>query len=232
MRIFTLLRSHSHRFFNHANKRKGFLYVTPVVVGSAYLYHRNNETPYESHSANTGTSLEALRCTLLTTAFAESFNSGSNNDNENCYLNSYNYNGNSSDKDHMKKTKTHNFIADAVEMVVPSLVHIEVANTEVPLGSGFVVTEDGIIITNAHVVNNPHVVKSHNVYVKFSDGKRYRGSLICMDNERDLAAVKIDVPEGVKFTPAPLAKSAEVGKGLDELSFAVPTPCLFYHAIP
>jgi len=112
-----------------------------------------------------------------------------------------------------RRTTTHNFIADAVEKVVPSLVHIELARNDVPLGSGFVVTKDGLVVTNAHVVNNPHVAQSRDVFVKFSNGKRFKGSLIRVDNERDLAVVKLNAEADKLFTPVVLAQSCDVRVG-------------------
>ncbi|KAG7512490.1 serine protease HTRA1A-like [Solea senegalensis] len=58
----------------------------------------------------------------------------------------------------------YNFIADVVEKIAPSVVHIELyrkmtyskREVAVASGSGFVVSEDGQIVTNAHVVANKH----------------------------------------------------------------------------
>lgn len=61
--------------------------------------------------------------------------------------------------------KTFNFIADAVEIASPAVVYVDVkipqqgglfgmGGVAQGAGSGFVVTDYGVILTNAHVVNN------------------------------------------------------------------------------
>lgn len=69
-------------------------------------------------------------------------------------------------------------------------------DTEAAGGSGFVIHESGIILTNAHVV-----AKLDTVEVTFANGKRYKGKVIGRDGRTDLAIVKIDA-EG----PLPILK--------------------------
>lgn len=59
--------------------------------------------------------------------------------------------------------------------------HIPISN-----GSGFIVKEDGLILTNAHVVNH-----FGQVTVKMYDGTSYRGYVESLDTESDLATVRI-----------------------------------------
>lgn len=54
-------------------------------------------------------------------------------------------------------------------------------------GSGVVVREDGYIVTNSHVVEGAKTIK-----VRFKDGKEYRGTVRGIDDQSDLAVVKID----------------------------------------
>jgi len=53
-------------------------------------------------------------------------------------------------------------------------------------GSGFIVREDGIILTNAHVVGNNAKVR-----VKLNDGRSFDGYVQAVDPVSDLATVKI-----------------------------------------
>ena len=54
-------------------------------------------------------------------------------------------------------------------------------------GSGFIVREDGIILTNAHVVGNNTTVR-----VKLNDGQSFDGYVQAVDPVSDLATVKIN----------------------------------------
>lgn len=56
-------------------------------------------------------------------------------------------------------------------------------------GSGFVVSEDGQIVTNAHVVANKHRVK-----VELKSGAIYDAKIKDVDEKSDLALIKIEVP--------------------------------------
>lgn len=97
----------------------------------------------------------------------------------------------------------HNFIADVVEEVSPAVVYIEIKDTRrleffsgrpttVSNGSGFIIKEDGLILTNAHVVTNkPHT----KVEVKLFNGKVYSGLVEDIDVQSDLATVRIDAKQ-------------------------------------
>ena len=105
---------------------------------------------------------------------------------------------NTSDSGSPPRSATFNFIADAVEKAAPAVVNIEVTGRHAGFGfggqvgptsagSGFIVTEDGMVLTNAHVVEN-----AMKVTVKLKDGRQFSGSVIMIDLENDLAAVKLD----------------------------------------
>lgn len=56
-------------------------------------------------------------------------------------------------------------------------------------GSGFVVSEDGQIVTNAHVVAN-----KHRVTVELKSGGSYDAKIKDVDERSDIALIKIDAP--------------------------------------
>ncbi len=55
------------------------------------------------------------------------------------------------------------------------------------VGSGFVMSRDGYILTNNHVVEDADQIK-----VKFANGKEYEGKVVGRDPKTDLAVVKIE----------------------------------------
>lgn len=56
------------------------------------------------------------------------------------------------------------------------------------LGSGVVVSEDGYIVTNAHVIS-----KADEIVVAFNDGKKSKATVVGVDPDSDLAVIKVDM---------------------------------------
>lgn len=64
------------------------------------------------------------------------------------------------------------------------------ASMQVPvrgLGSGFIISEDGLILTNAHVITN-----ASDVFVKLTDRREFHARVIGSDKKTDIAVLKID----------------------------------------
>ncbi len=91
--------------------------------------------------------------------------------------------------------------------------YIITANGE---GSGIIITEDGYIATNSHVVNDSNTT---GVMITLNNGQQYLGSIIGIDKKTDLAVIKIDA-DGL--TPADIANSDEIAVG-DE-AYAIGSP--------
>lgn len=72
-------------------------------------------------------------------------------------------------------------------------------------GSGVILSEDGYIVTNNHVIEGANTIT-----VKTRDGKSYNAKLIGTDSSTDLAVIKIDAT-GLK--PAVLGNSSELQVG-------------------
>jgi serine protease Do len=73
-------------------------------------------------------------------------------------------------------------------------------------GSGFVISSDGYIVTNFHVVD-----EASKIEVVFQDGSELEARPVGMDEPTDLALIKVDSP--TPLTPAPLGDSDAVRVG-------------------
>ncbi|MBN3296942.1 HTRA1 protease, partial [Amia calva] len=88
-----------------------------------------------------------------------------------------------------------NFIADVVDKIAPAVVHLELfhrlpyTNQEIPVssGSGFIVSEDGWIVTNAHVLTNKQRIK-----VELKNGAQFDAKVKDVDQKQDIALIKIE----------------------------------------
>ncbi len=81
-------------------------------------------------------------------------------------------------------------------------------------GSGCLVSADGYIVTNAHVVGDDEQVK-----VLMADGTEAKGKVVRLNADMDLALVKVDA-EGLPAFMLPTASQAEVGADV----FAIGAP--------
>lgn len=82
-------------------------------------------------------------------------------------------------------------------------------------GSGFVLSDDGEIVTNAHVVSNgngDNRKAADDVYVEFATGDVIDAEVLGLDPFADVALLKVD-PEVVDLQPLPLADSDKVAVG-------------------
>ena len=79
-------------------------------------------------------------------------------------------------------------VASVAAAVMPSVVSIEAQENGVPVstGSGFVIREDGYLLTNTHVVDG-----ADNIVVVMADGSEHAAELVGSTVEYDLAVLRI-----------------------------------------
>ncbi len=77
-------------------------------------------------------------------------------------------------------------------------------------GSGFVISKEGYVITNAHVIAN--ITNNRGiVHLRFKDNKQYDAAIIGYDTESDIAVLKIDNPLNLQFPFVVWGKTPEIG---------------------
>ncbi len=129
---------------------------------------------------------------------------------------------------------THNFVSDAVKNVGPAVVRIDTEriverqqfdptlldpllrdllgepgmtpDRERGQGSGVIIDKNGLVLTNAHVVE-----RVDNVSVTMADGNILEGQVLGTDAVTDLALVKIDDSTSDIFAPLGNSEDLEVG---------------------
>ncbi len=97
----------------------------------------------------------------------------------------------------------------------PSVVSVR---TESGSGTGFLVSSDGTILTNAHVVGN-----SQQVQVRFEDGgDLHPAQVLGVDASTDLAALKVDEDAAKGVRPLQFANSDDVQVGDSAIAIGYP----------
>ncbi|MDA7705492.1 Do family serine endopeptidase [Rickettsiales bacterium] len=74
-------------------------------------------------------------------------------------------------------------------------------------GSGFIISQDGYIVTNNHVIDG-----ADDISVSLKDGKKISAKLIGSDERTDLALLKIDVKEKLPFTKFGDSGNSKIGQ--------------------
>ena len=110
-------------------------------------------------------------------------------------------------------------IEQVAAAVLPSVVQLQVSN-EVTGGSGtgIILSADGLILTNHHVVDVAG--KDGNITVSFSDGNRANANLIDSDPATDIALIQAENVSGLK--PATLGTSADLNVGQTVVAIGSP----------
>jgi serine protease Do len=140
---------------------------------------------------------------------------------------------------HVAKAQTLPDFVDLAAKLSPAVVNISTEGTEEggsegefpapyghqhgkSLGSGFIVSKDGYILTNDHVIENPSKVT-----VTLQDGHNYTAKVIGGDSKTDVALLKIDA--GHELAVAPLGNSDDLKVG--QWVMAIGNPFGFDHTV-
>ncbi len=103
---------------------------------------------------------------------------------------------------------------DVYRKVSPAVVTL---GTDRGSGSGSIVSSEGLVLTNNHVVRG---VRGGRVSVSTSSGKRYSGQVIATDPTNDLALVRLNTSDRFPAVPLSSAENIQVGQRV----FAIGSP--------
>jgi len=101
------------------------------------------------------------------------------------------------------------------EFLIPQQVQKGTQYREVGAGSGFIVSADGLVLTNKHVVSDSQA----DYTVLTNDGQKYSAKVLALDPVQDLAVIKISRPSGTSsndgavFSPVILGDSSGIQIG-------------------
>ena len=76
------------------------------------------------------------------------------------------------------------------------------------LGSGFIISPDGFVLTNQHVID-----RANKIEVELSDKRKLKARLVGADPFADIALLKLDAPTGESLPALPLGESDDLREG-------------------
>jgi putative serine protease PepD len=113
-----------------------------------------------------------------------------------------------------------NWVSAAAAKGLPSVVTLSVSGkSSAGTGSGVVLSSDGYILTNAHVVTLDGATENVKIEIKTSAGKIFKASIVGTDPTNDLAVIKA---AGSGFSPIEFADSSLVNVG--DFAVAIGSP--------
>ena len=114
-------------------------------------------------------------------------------------------------------------VTQAVGHAGPSVLHVRAHQNgrRTGSGSGFLISPDGFVVTNSHVVNG-----ASRLTVQTSDARESVAELVGDDPDTDLAVLRINLPglQHVKFAPAPQIR-------VGQIAIAIGNPLGFDHTV-
>ena len=159
--------------------------------------------------ANNGIVIGGVIATVaIVFAVFVSFNAMSENDGGELIVTNGNYAETVGEVTEIERSYDYSLI-DIFEKSEESVVQVNVLRGESDggMGSGFVYTDDGYIITNQHVVRD-----AQKVTVTFLDGESYIGDVVGRDRDLDIAVVKVN-PSNTYIQPIKIGDSSKLKVG-------------------
>ena len=137
-----------------------------------------------------------------------SFNSIADNDTGELIVTNGNYGETVGEVTGIERSYEYSLI-DIFEKSEASIVQVSVVRGESDggMGSGFVYSDEGYVITNQHVVQD-----AERVMITFLDGEAYIGNVIGTDRDLDIAVVKVE-PTNTYLQPIKIGDSSELKVG-------------------
>lgn len=112
---------------------------------------------------------------------------------------------------------TNTDVSAVAAKVLPSVVQVNVVTSEgEAIGSGVILSSDGKILTNAHVVSGA----TGNVTITLSDGTKYQASVLGADTKADIAVLQAQGASGL--TAATLGDSSRLQVGQEVVAIGSP----------
>ena len=113
-------------------------------------------------------------------------------------------------------------VIDAVEIAGPAVVHVRVLGKSRGQGSGVMISPDGLILTNQHVIDG-----AERIEIALNDGRHAAARILGQDPETDLAVLRAESTE--RFDAAEFEDSKRVRPG--QLAIAIGNPLGFQSTV-
>lgn len=120
-----------------------------------------------------------------------------------------------------------NAVVDVVDAVSPAVVHVQVKSTRggrsgQGSGSGVIVSPDGLIVTNNHVIDG-----AQSITLAQGDGQHFCARLVGRDPDTDIAVLRAETTDRLKF--AKFADSKKLRPG--QIAIAIGNPLGFQSTV-
>lgn len=124
----------------------------------------------------------------------------------------------STDKSKYTAESVFNKVSDSVVGIVCYSSEIDNVENCDSQGSGIIITSDGYVVTNAHVINNSKT--AYKIQVVTSDGNTYNAGVVGFDSRTDIAVLKMDNAKNLQA--ATFGNSDEIILGEDIIAVGNP----------